>query len=66
MKYWKAINVIEARERLVDMNIADYPKMKNEGRKKFYRQMRKQAYPIHLQKTMDFEEFGKRLEAMNG
>jgi len=41
------------------MNIVDYPKMKREARQKFFREMRKLAYPQGLQKEMDFDEFFK-------
>lgn len=44
------------------MNIADYPRMKKEGRKKFYRDIRKLAYPEGLQKQMDFGDFIKRMK----
>jgi hypothetical protein len=45
------------------MNVADYPRMKSEGRKKFHRNMNKMAYPKGLQKEMSFEEFARK---MNG
>jgi hypothetical protein len=61
MDYYEAITVIEAQEALVAMNISDYPKMKGESRKKFYRQMRKSAQPQSLQKQMDFEDFISRM-----
>lgn len=60
-EYYQAITVIDAEKRLVDMNITDYPKMKNEGRKKFHRDMRKLAQPEHLRQTMDFDDFIKRM-----
>lgn len=61
LEYYEAITVIDAQDRMVDMNMADYPNMKKESRKKFFRQMRKQAYPTSLYKPkeMDFDEFFK-------
>jgi hypothetical protein len=55
--YYDAITVIEAQDALVKMNISDYPKMKGEARKKYFRSMRKTAYPPGLQKETSFEEF---------
>ena len=66
VKYWKAINVIQAREYLVNMNVQDYPRMKKDARKQFYKDMRKQAYPRHLQKTMDYDEFARKAGLING
>lgn len=59
MEYYEAVTVIEAQDRMIEMNIADYPRMKTEGRKRFHREMRKKAYPRSLkaQKEMDFDEF---------
>ena len=64
--YFEAITVIEAQSRLVDMNVSDYPKMKNEGRKKFFRDMRKMAYPEGLQNQMSFEDFISRMKEHGG
>ena len=57
--YYNSITVIEAQQNLVKMNIADYPKMSKDGRKKIHREMHKLGNPKHLQKEMDFEEFQK-------
>ena len=63
VEYYEAITVIEAQQTLVDMNVSDYPRMKSDGRKKYYRSMRKLAYPVDLvpPKEMDFEEFFERM-----
>ena len=61
LMYYNAITVIEAQDNLVKMNLADYPNMKKEGRSNFYRQMRKNAYPVGLQKTIEFDDFVKRM-----
>jgi hypothetical protein len=62
MEYYESITVIEAQERLVEMNLADYPSMKKEARQKLFRQMRKMAYPEGWQKEMDFSEFIGRMK----
>jgi len=64
--YWRAINILEGRESLVKLNISDYPKMKNDGRKKLFRSLRKEAYPRHLQKTMEFDAFAQKVGMTNG
>lgn len=66
LEYYEAITVIECQENLVDMNITDYPRMKSDGRKDFYRKMRKLAYPQSLQKEISFEEFAKKLGMTDG
>jgi len=65
-KYWKAINVLQAREYLVDININNYHRFKTDSKKRFYSDLRKQAYPAHLEKRMDFEEFAKKVGMLNG
>lgn len=66
LDYYEAITVLEAQEALVAMNIQDYPRMKTEGRSRFYREMRKKAYPQHLQRQMSFEEFAKQVGMLDG
>ena len=44
------------------MQMADYPRMKAEGRKKMHREMRKAAHPEHLQKKLDFDEFIRKMQ----
>jgi len=58
-EYYNAITVIEAQQRLVEMNIADYPRMKSHDRKNFYNRIKKAAHPEEMQKKMDFDEFFK-------
>lgn len=59
VEYYGAIAVIEGQEALLKMKIADYPRMKDEDRRKFFRDIRKQAFPQGLQKEMDFDDFFK-------
>ncbi|HNC40335.1 MAG TPA: hypothetical protein PK522_00975 [Nitrosomonas sp.] len=44
--YWNAVTVIEARERLVDLNVAMIPHAEDKDRKKFYKELEKKAYPV--------------------
>jgi len=39
------------------MNISDYPKMTKDGRKSYFRNMRKLAHPKGMQKEMSFDDF---------
>lgn len=45
-QYWLAITAIEAQDMLKQMQIADYPHLKKEDRKKVYNSIHKQAYPV--------------------
>lgn len=56
-QYFEAITVIEAQDRLIDLNVADYPKMTEDGRKKYHRNMRKMAHPEGMQKETSFDDF---------
>lgn len=46
MEYWQAITVIEARQRLVDLNIMMMPHVDDKTRSKYYKELEKQAYPV--------------------
>ena len=48
--YWNAVTVIEARERLVDLNVAMMPHVDQKARDKFYNGLEKQAYPVKKSK----------------
>lgn len=65
-EYYEAITVIEAQDNLVKMNITDYPSMGKSGRKSFYRQMRKKAYPEGFNRQMSIEDFAKKIGVKNG
>jgi hypothetical protein len=59
---WMAITVIEARDQLQRLQVADWPNMKNPARKKAHRELHAQGYPPHLLeerdgKVMSTEEF---------
>ena len=66
IRYYSAITVLDAQERLVDMNVSDYPKMGKESRKKFFKEMRKKAYPSELQKEVTFDEMARKLNGGRG
>jgi hypothetical protein len=46
LEYWHAISVIEAREKLVELNISMMPNVDDKTRSKFYKELEKQAYPM--------------------
>jgi len=43
--YYKAIDVIEAQETLVQMKISDFPTMKEDARAELFQSLNKKAYP---------------------
>jgi len=45
------------------MNIQDYSRMGKEDRKKFYKQIKKQAYPRYKRKADSPEEIARKLKA---
>lgn len=63
VEYYEAITVLEAQDRLVEMNISDYPNMNKENRRKYFRGMKKLAHPKHLQETVDFADFIKKVSS---
>lgn len=64
---WQAIDVIEAREILQQMTIADWPRTKPSKRKELHRNLWKTAYPkLMKEKSMDLDSLEKTLRAMNG
>jgi hypothetical protein len=44
-KYYEAITVIESQEILLQMQVSDYPQMKQESRKSFHKKIFNLAYP---------------------
>jgi hypothetical protein len=46
IEYWQAITVIEARNALVNLNIAMMPHVEDKTRSKFFKELEKQAYPV--------------------
>ena len=40
--------------------------MTDDGAKSFRRKLDKAAYPMHMRKEMDFEQFAKKMGGVNG
>jgi hypothetical protein len=66
LDYYKVIKVLDAQERLVEMQVAISPQMKLEDRKKFRRSLEKLASPKELQKEHTFEEFAIKTGMIDG
>lgn len=61
LEYYEAITVIDAQDRLVDLNVADYPQLKKEDRSKLHREFRNSAYPKEMQKEVSFDDFIRKM-----
>lgn len=57
--YWKAIDVIEAQDALLQLRIAVYPKLKETDQKRFYDFLYRKAYPNQKKKALKVEDFVK-------
>lgn len=59
--YVEAMKIIEARERLKNMDAIQYPNLNQQAKKKKHRDLYKQAYPTNFKekvvKTTDLELF---------
>jgi hypothetical protein len=64
INYSKAIEMLEAKEMLVNMKIMDYPKMKQEARKQLFQGVHKKAYPgaYSEQKALSTEDVAAMLK----
>lgn len=64
--FWKGINMIEAQETLLKLQVADYPNMELSDKKKFQQQLKDQAYfkqkPSEI-KVLKTSDIGKVLGA---
>jgi len=58
--YYKAIDILEAQEILVQMKVSDYPTMKPESRSEFHHTISKTAYPKE-RKILTTKELAKKL-----
>lgn len=56
-----AIDIIEMERVLIQLNVADYPNMKKEDRKKFYNEIKKRAYPNAKKETVSGSEMARKL-----
>ena len=50
--YYRAIDILEAQKRLVDMTTADWPQMKKKDRESFFKKIKKVAYPNTFKKKL--------------
>lgn len=63
--YWMAITQIEAQEILIQLRVAQYPWLTNEGRRTTHRQFHKMAYPAtHSVGKLTTEEAAERLRTV--
>lgn len=64
-EFWEAITVIEARQMLTQMTVADYPNLKKPDREKLHRQIYELAHPSIFsnskEETADMERVGMLL-----
>lgn len=64
LKYYKAIDTIEAREVVLEMQLLDYQRnMNSKDRAKFQREVNKAAYP-NQQKTASPEDFVRMFQGV--
>jgi len=61
LEYFKAIDVIEAQDCLIKMQVQDYPRMNKQSRSKLHRTISKKAYPKEMQKELSFEDFIRKV-----
>jgi len=59
--YLSAIERIEAQEALLQMNISDYPNMKNTDRNKLFKDIRNKAFPVTEQRPVTTEQMERML-----
>jgi hypothetical protein len=63
--YWRGVIVIEARERLANMQIAAYPWAKKTAQESLHRNAHQQAFPVvHSDAPITLEELNTRMGAM--
>ena len=63
-QYWHALNILEAREGLQQLEIFSYPHLKPEGQRKLEAKLKKAAYPA--QGYISVEELQERLKNLAG
>ena len=54
--YYQNIDTLQAQEALFAFQSADYPHLKEDSRNKFYKQVRKQAFPWEKQKVVQLDD----------
>lgn len=64
-EYWNAINVIESKEIMTQLTVADFPHYKNGKRKEIHNKI-KMAFNQTSSKAQSTEEIARMLGALNG
>ena len=64
--YYRCAQVIDAREGLQRLKIADYPQLKESGRKKIWNEFKQAANPSEFRPTMSVDEFIKSRRGLSG
>lgn len=62
--YYRASNILQAKENLLKLNVMDYPNMDNKGRKKLFNGIKKVATSNDIKKeatTKDLADFFSRM-----
>lgn len=62
--YWHALNILEAREALQQLEVSAYPHMKKGGQQKIEAKLKKAAYPA--QGHISVQELQERLKRLAG
>ena len=67
--YFEAIQILKSQDCMLQMRMMDYPWMKKDARKVLHAQMKRKAYPRHLNedKPLSSEDVARNLmRALNG
>lgn len=65
-KAFRAASILSARDRLHEINIAAYPTMKDDGRKKYFNSINKASKPFIEEKVLSARELGAQLRDLYG
>jgi len=63
--YYKAIDILEAQEMLINIKVSDYPHVNDESRSDLYYSLDKKAYPTE-RKVLTTKELAQKLGMING
>lgn len=62
-RYYKAMEMLSAQERLMELSTQDWPNLKKSQREKLHRQLHRAAYPSTYSKPVTPQELAKILGA---
>lgn len=66
-RYFEAIDILSAREKLVELNVSAYPHSTKNGRSKIHKELHKLAYPkLSESKQITTEDLAKILGGQRG